>query len=162
MSSIYQDPIGMIHTTLRGQDLILVLQIWFSDFGADKCAHFFFDNFFAETRILQFSSATQNDSYNEFITCFHESWIYETWFFPHEISGACIFSTGAMGSALACFICFCAAFRRNFCSEPHHRNFCEKQRKSRWNKLIAPAIFGHFFSTLGKNWGCQSPYFILK
>ena len=62
LSSIYQDPIGMIHTTLRGQDLILVLYIWFSGFWADKCAHFFFDNFFAETRILQFSSATQNDS----------------------------------------------------------------------------------------------------
>ena len=62
LSSIYQDPIGMIHTTLRGQGLILVLQIWFSDFWADKCAHLFFDNFFAETRILQFSSATQNDS----------------------------------------------------------------------------------------------------
>ena len=62
LSSIYQVPIGMIHTTLRVQDLILVLKIWFSGFGADKCAHFFFDNFFAETRILQFSSATQNDS----------------------------------------------------------------------------------------------------
>ena len=24
-------------------------------------------------------------SYNGFITCFHEFWIYETWFFPHEI-----------------------------------------------------------------------------
>ena len=62
LSSIYQDPIGMIHTTLRGQDLILILQIWFSGFWVDQCAHLFFDNFFAETRILQFSSATQNDS----------------------------------------------------------------------------------------------------
>ena len=35
----------------------------------------------------------------------------------------------------ACFICFCAAFHRNFCSVGY-RNFCEKQRKSRWNKLI--------------------------
>ena len=32
LSSIYQDPIGMIHTTLRGQDLILVLQIYFQTF----------------------------------------------------------------------------------------------------------------------------------
>ena len=24
-------------------------------------------------------------TYNEFITCFHESWIYETWIFFHEI-----------------------------------------------------------------------------
>ena len=28
--------------------------------------------------------ATISLSYNEFITCFHEFWIYETWFFSHE------------------------------------------------------------------------------
>ena len=40
----------------------------------------------------------------------------------------------AKNKILACFICFCAAFHRNFCN-PHYRNFCEKQHKSRWNKL---------------------------
>ena len=34
------------------------------------------------------------------------------------------------GNIKACFICFCAAFHRNFCSEGY-RNLCEKQRKSR-------------------------------
>ena len=43
---------------------------------------------------------------------------------------------GFLSNAIkACFICFCAAFHRNFCT-PHYRNFCEKQRKSRWNNLM--------------------------
>ena len=45
-----------------------------------------------------------------------------------------IFYVNQCTSTRACFFCFFAAFHRNFCY-PHYRNFCEKQRKSRRNKI---------------------------
>ena len=65
---------------------------------------------------------------------------------------------------LACFICFCAAFHRHFCSEGY-RNFCseahcEKQRKSRWNKLICTVNFVHSYcQNIGETIGCADQFF---